>query len=192
MQCSITPYQKKLDKNRIEVGRVCRVVLQIRKSPTPSENRLTVGHPDPIKPQFVPGFESGLLRQNAVALPLALLPQPSLKCVCVPFYVRGQILTNVIFSCFQLLLLQLNFRHPNAAEFFGCRPSSTNSFSNSSSNNNNNSNSLALTPVLGELKPTTTRCVAPVFYLQTQAKRSLVSVVLKCLLIFEANFLLGS
>ena len=59
MLCSITPYQKKLDAQREQID----------------------SRPDPKKPKFVPGFESGLLRQNAVALPLALPPQPSFKCV---------------------------------------------------------------------------------------------------------------
>ena len=57
-----------------EVG-VCTALLHIiRKSLTPSENRWT-----PIlsrkKPKFVPGFETNLHRQNAIALPLVPPPQ---------------------------------------------------------------------------------------------------------------------
>ena len=46
----------------------------LRDSPTPSENRLTAF---PKKAKSVPGFERGLLGQNAVALPLAPQPLPA-------------------------------------------------------------------------------------------------------------------
>ena len=62
--------------NRKEEGRVCTVLLYvIRKSLTPSENRVTA-----IltwkKPKSVPRFEPGLPRQNASALPLVPPPLP--------------------------------------------------------------------------------------------------------------------
>ena len=62
--------------NRKEEGRVCTVLLLvIRKSPTPSEIRLTA-----IlirkKPKSDPGFELGLSGQNAIALPLVPPPLP--------------------------------------------------------------------------------------------------------------------
>ena len=63
--------------SRKEEGRVCTVLLHvIRKSPTPSENRLTAILK---KPKSDPGFEPGLPRQNAIALPLVPLPLPYVR-----------------------------------------------------------------------------------------------------------------
>ena len=57
--------------NRKEEGRVCTVLLYVkRKSPTPSEN----SNSELKKPKSDPGFEPGLPRQNAIALPL--VPPP--------------------------------------------------------------------------------------------------------------------
>ena len=62
--------------NRKEEGRVCTVLLHvIRKSPTPSENRLTAIL-NWKKPKSEPGFKPGLPRQNAIALPLVPPPLP--------------------------------------------------------------------------------------------------------------------
>ena len=64
--------------NRKEEGRVCCTFYDLssfRYSPTPSENRLRAF---PKKTKSVPGFEPGLLGQNAIALPLAPPPLPEL------------------------------------------------------------------------------------------------------------------
>ena len=63
--------------NRKEEGRACAVLLYVnRKSPTPSENRLTAIR-NWKKPKSDPGFEPCLPWQNAIALPLVPPPLPS-------------------------------------------------------------------------------------------------------------------
>ena len=63
--------------NRKEEGRVCTVLLHIiRKSPSPSENRLTAFQ-NWKKPKSVGGFEPVLPRQNAIAIPHVPPPLPS-------------------------------------------------------------------------------------------------------------------
>ena len=78
--------------NRKEEGRVCTVLLYvIRKSPTPSENRLTAIL-NGKKPKSNPGFEPGLPRQDAIALPLVPPPLPRLSSDIkrlVPGYLAG-------------------------------------------------------------------------------------------------------
>ena len=61
--------------NRKEEERALILLHVIRKSQTPSENRLT-SYSELKKPKSVPGFEPGLPRPNATALPLVppLLP----------------------------------------------------------------------------------------------------------------------
>ena len=63
-------------RNRKVVGRVCSILLHIiRKSMTPSENRLAAKNWK--KPKSVPRFKPTLTRQNAVTLPLG--PPPLLN-----------------------------------------------------------------------------------------------------------------
>ena len=62
--------------NRKEEGGVCTVLLHvIRKSRTPSENRLTAIL-NWKKPKSDPGFEPSLPGQNAISLPLVPPPLP--------------------------------------------------------------------------------------------------------------------
>ena len=64
--------------NRKEEGRVCTIqLIVIRKSPTPSESRLTAIL-NWKKPNSDPGFEPNLPGQNAIALPLVPPPLPRL------------------------------------------------------------------------------------------------------------------
>ena len=64
--------------NRKEEGRVCTVPLHvIRKSPTPSQNRLPAIL-SRKKPKSDPGFKPGLSGQNAIALPLVPPPLPKI------------------------------------------------------------------------------------------------------------------
>ena len=64
--------------NRKEGGRVCTVLLHvIRKSPTPSENRL-IAILNWKKPKSDPGLEPVQPRQNAITLPLVPPPHASM------------------------------------------------------------------------------------------------------------------
>ena len=67
--------------NRKEERRVCTILLHvIRKSPTPTENRLAFFSSELLS-KSNPGFKPGLPRQNAIALPLVPPPLPG-KCRC--------------------------------------------------------------------------------------------------------------
>ena len=62
--------------NRKEERRVCTILLHvIRKSPTPTENRLAFFSSELLS-KSNPGFKPGLPRQNAIALPLVPPPLP--------------------------------------------------------------------------------------------------------------------
>ena len=80
-----------VNDDREEEGRVCTILLHaIRKSPKPSENRLTAIL-NLNKPKSAPSFEPGQVGQNAFAPPLS--PPKQLKNEFIAFLRLGQLLS---------------------------------------------------------------------------------------------------
>ena len=92
------------DNRKVEV---CIAQLYIiRKSQTPSENRLTAIL-NRKKPKFIPGFKPGLLGQNASALPHHHCPGLFILTQALFYYQLSAIILSSLITLMQIILSEV-------------------------------------------------------------------------------------